>query len=189
MRKATTSAALTHTRTTGVRVLRSDTVSWVLPYCSRCLDHVEACEQQSAAAEAHRLRRLACTQALAYLIALVVIGCLSLMLAIASSRNGRREAAIFFAALSASSVVGSVVAFLFLLYRRQRAARAEQLASQAAELLRTIITPSCCWANLAVLYTYRNGTLHGFTFGNAEYAELFREQNAPKLIDPRSLPR
>src|SRR5262249_6419670 len=44
-RPADTAVKISSTRTTGVEVIRTQTKSWDVPYCNRCLSHVHAAKE------------------------------------------------------------------------------------------------------------------------------------------------
>jgi hypothetical protein len=175
----------THTRITGKKVVRTDSRWWKVPYCSDCLDHMDA-----------EARASSITAAGAYA---VLVGGILLGLVVASFGSCCCGPALFApvqpkagnqGAVSAGVVVamiGSVVAGVgvgvgaFLWYRRLEA-DARHRRRRAMRHAESLASRACCTLGAAVSYEGWYGSVHTFWFANADYADAFIRANPGKVL-------
>ncbi len=190
------------TRRTGVRVVRTTTKGWAVPYCSGCLDHVDADEEAvrlEAEARAARSRATSTlTVGIVVGVAVVLLDCCGLAGAVLSAsappaatgghKQAREEAAgpppiaaVGLCCVPLSLAVGAafVVACFMTRSASERAASAAAAArSQADGLLR----PTCATPLPAVRYGGWHGSVHTFEFSNGHFGRAFREANSGKVL-------
>lgn len=139
-RPADASLRAAYTRTTGKRVVRSQTRYWDVPYCSGCLRHV---------AHAQSGATLNAWGAFFSFAALGLLFCVP--------------------------VPGAIISILL-------AAGAFSVAVHQHGQARAAMVSSCACPRAAVEYLGWDGSVQGFLFANGEYAELFRQANAAKVV-------
>ncbi len=168
-----------HTRITGTRVIRSNSRSWEIPYCSDCLDHIEA-----------RAQAKGIYNGTAYLVLVggFVAGAL---LAVTGScccapffGAGRKLPGIvgFLVASSASVATGIATAYGGVRWYRQLDAETKQRRRRAMQRAEDLATPTCCRLAPAVNYESWYGTVHTFWFANEGYARAFIRANPGKIL-------
>lgn len=186
------------TRTEGVRVVRTKSKSWVVPYCRACIRHIRALPGLvEARGNRDRIRSnppeliQACiTPALAGLGAccgLFVAACGGLGVA----KGADREAVpvlllIFFAALGLGAWTVFLAANVPHTMARKWEDHAAQLAAAEGECARAeaaaATSAPCCARDQAVRYLAWRDTIHEFAFANERYASLFRTANRDKVV-------
>jgi hypothetical protein len=179
-----TSAAtlqLTSTRVTGVKVLRSETHGWPVPYCLPCLDHLETSRRVAApaGAEGPALSRpgpRAIHLPIAGALAGLCVGCLGGGLMMAAADRGPQADDAGFAVTSALAAV-AVAAFLGWLWKRHphQGVRGEEETPPA-------LSEKCPAAGPAVRCEGWEGPVHTFLFANHDYAVAFMRANQAKLL-------
>jgi hypothetical protein len=153
---ADTSYQAAFTRTTGKRVIKTDTRSWAVPYCSRCRGHVEKARQAKT-----------------LLATAIVLGTLGGLLAVWKIAGGDSHSP------TVTDILVGVVVFVVgggistgLCMLRSRALAA------ARQLTRT----TCPCLGEAVAYCGWYGSVHTFLFASQGYASAFMGMNRSKLV-------
>jgi hypothetical protein len=143
-----------HTRVTGVRVVRENTRVWPIPYCQRCRDHIAAHVDASAAR----------AQGGWFVVLALLLGTGAGVLAY------HHEFGIALAAFA-----GAVVTALLGLWRLL-------VAAAHAARIRRLFQASCCRITPAIVYHGWAGSVHDFSFYSPDYAARFRQLNARKIL-------
>lgn len=174
-RPADTSIEVESTRQTGVKVIRTEAKSWRVPYCRRCLDHIEV---------ANELREFddragsttGCLGIVGFVVALIVF-----FLAYRHS--------LFLAILLTFLVVAVTVTAEVLLYPRFQREYLEQLETkrqQKEEIEQRLAALQCggcsCDDRLAASYRGWAGTVHTFHFVSQRFAGYFCHHNRGKIV-------
>lgn len=172
-----------HTRVTGVRVIRTDARSWRVPYCKNCLRHVDADENARSITDTG-----ATVWILGIFLAIVILtggGILAVGLILAArampgAGNVTLTAGVIAIVISIACSVTMIVGEFrwsrsFADDTRRRRRRAEQKAE-------SLVFPCCCILGPAVAYTNRYGSVHTFRFANGQYALRFAQENAGKVV-------
>jgi len=172
---ADTSVEISFTRSTGVKVIREQTKSWRVPYCTRCLGHIDAADRLSRFGwvVVHR-------PALAVLLTLLLAGTAVILL-----QGKPAFFAIVFGAVWAV-MLGFGLWFLFswcMRTHRDAVLRRERARQAIEDDLTRYLCDSCAReALVAAEYDGWSGTVHTFYFANAEFAILFTQANAGKVL-------
>lgn len=149
---STATLAASHTRTTGKKVIHSQTRSWNVPYCDDCKEHV-------------RLYEDAKSSLLLGILAGALVPFCVFALFIDDENNLYRIAGVL------GILAG--LALLPLSYRNYQ---------RKMSLARESQNDDCCALWAAVEYHGWYGTVHTFVFYNQAYATAFRSLNARKCV-------
>ena len=170
-----TEVTLSFTRRRGVRVIREQTKSWLLPYCTRCLDHIDAVERLESFGwtVVHR-------PAVAVIFGLLLASAVVILL---------WEKPLLFA-ITLGAVLAVVLSFgmspllSWCSRSHRRALLQREKARQALEdeLARCLCDNCASEDHIAAEYDGWSGTVHTFYFANAEFALLFTQANAGKVL-------
>ena len=205
--QANTTHTVSHTRVTGVEVIRTDERGWSVPYCDTCLRHVSmALDADRRYSEAHRTGVVILV--LGLLFGLMSLtggtccgsGALGAFVSVPSESSRspfdppppppkqRREGSPV-----ASGVFSGVMflAFtglgLFLLiggfrWGNQAMTNAQNEHDKQMALAKEAMQAGCCAVYLAAAYNGWSGSIHSFQFWNPQFAAAFRLANAKKVI-------
>jgi hypothetical protein len=148
------------TRTTGVRVVREDSRSWPVPYCSRCLEHMEV----TAEADAINLQVHDYTYvAVSILVACVAVACVLWPM-----------------------VFLVIPAGIWLYFARQMDAdNAREARKKKGKMIaeaRSLMEATCCNLREAAAYDGWEGSIHTFRFRNRRFLDAFCDLNESKVI-------
>jgi len=172
---ADTTAQITSTRTTGVEVIHKQTKGWSVPYCRRCLDHIDA----AADLRAHS------TFVFHLSILFSFLGGVLALVALAALAKINLAVAIVLA-LMLVVVTVMVVALTFgWCQERYRGALQEKLAEEARleRRLDSLLSPGCAQhESLAASYDGWQGSVHTFRFANADFATALENANPGKCL-------
>lgn len=175
----------THTRVTGTRVVRTNSRWWDVPYCSACLDHVDAHS---------RARSVTAAGSTAALVGGIVLG-----LAVTSfgacccgpgvfappraagDNQGPVQAGAVIITLG-SLLLGAGVAVGGYLWSRKLEADARQRRRQAVRYAESLASRCCRTLDAAVEYNGWHGSVHTFWFANPQYADAFVRANPGKVL-------
>jgi hypothetical protein len=175
----------THTRVTGKKVIHTDSRWWKVPYCSNCLDHMDA--------EA-RARSITAAGAYAVLVSGILLGlfvasfgsccCGPALFAPAQPGAGNRAPATagVVVAMAGSVVAGVGVAVGAYFWYQRLAADARRRRRRAMEHAESLASRDCCILGAAVAYEGWYGSVHTFWFANADYADAFVRANPAKVL-------
>src|SRR5262249_29993964 len=163
------------TRTTGVEVIRTQTKSWDVPYCNRCLSHVHAAKE---------LEMFSWVVIHLSLVISLVGTALSLLVLGLIFRKSVTLAALL-------SLLVIVVAVVLLVttwrpcqrkYRRDLKARDAELA-RLEHRLESLLSDTCSEASrLAAEYDGWYGSVHTFYFSSADFAAAVERANPGKCL-------
>jgi hypothetical protein len=147
------------TRTTGKRVIRTQTHTWEIPVCRACISH----SRHFYAAK--RIRRTCFTIAAVLLIPACCLG----VGAGGSAESGK--AALFgLPAIGLVLTSGLLVTLGIALYVKRMADA------------RTTARPNCCGLGQCAVYEGWSGSVHSFLFCNRDYADRFYFFNRGKVL-------
>lgn len=170
-RQADTSVQISSTRVTGKRVIHEQTKSWDVPYCQRCLDHVQAAKQLSQFS-------------MFVMHWSVVLGSIGGFIAFLALLVVAGETLIPSAVILALTAVVVVASFS----RCQRKYRRDKNEKEArrAELKRrldSLLSPDCSQkGRFAAQYDGWYGTVHTFYFSNGTFADRLERANPGKCL-------
>lgn len=181
------------TRWEGVKVIRSTTKYWGVPYCRQCCAHQDA--EESYQDSVRELR--ACLADRSWLGSLgcgIPLGALGLMCCPASFglisgglQDGPGVAARLIVGLSPLASLVASAAFIltshFQLARRRERARALTSRRDAADSeVRSLLSDQCACAGPAVIYQGWNGSVQTFLIHNGTYYGWLWEWNRKKIV-------
>ena len=154
---ADTELTVSTSKSTGVRVIRTSTNEWAIPYCQQCVAHVKLAVKATEAAEAAKMLGLVLGG-----VSVVVAGiCWYFMSPFLGIPIG---------------IAGLVVTAL--LYAKFHTRCAELMKKAQA-----MCGPRCVCVDEAVRYLDWHGPLHMFWIGSQEYALAFMVANHKKLVN------
>jgi hypothetical protein len=172
---ADTSVEVSSTRVTGKKVIHTQTKSWDVPYCRRCLAHIEA---------GKALKRL--SMVVIHLSGLfgLVGGALAIVGFAAVYPRSVLIAIVLGLLLAAATTTVVILTFSWCRAKYQRDVQAKK--AQRAKLeqqLNALLCQTCCVADqLAAKYDGWHGSVHTFFFANREFASAFRRINPGKCL-------
>ena len=156
-------------------MIREETKSWEVPYCSRCLDHIDAHAELAGFSR--------------FVPHLPVILCLGGAVAVAGAVPFLARVPVVGALVLGSIwavIVGLGVYALFPWSRRTHARmlrRRERDRRDLADRLDRYLTDDCAEdARLAAEYDGWDGSIHRFYFTSRQFADEFRRANAGKVL-------
>ena len=160
-------ATITATRTAGVEVVRTTSKTWTVPYCRLCLEHQDT--YRNLEATRRRLVRGFLWAALAAFLAA------SAVFAVwrwppEDHITGGLAIPVAFACLAWLVVLVPPIAL------RQRK------AGRLSAWLDRQVSPACACRGPAAAYRGWRDSVHTFDFVGEEYARLFENENARKLV-------
>ncbi len=164
------------TRTTGKRVIHTETKSWNIPYCNKCLGHITA---------ARNLQRFSMfvlhISALAILSGLL-LAFLVYVLCAPGSLGWAIGLSMLVAALTAAGVAWS---FRWCHEKYARDVEAKRVKREELQrVLDSLLCPACVTTDeVAARYDGWSGTIHTFYFTNFSFASLFRSSNPGKCLE------
>lgn len=172
---ADTNIEISSTRTTGKRVIRTQTKSWEVPYCSRCLSHIRA------ARELRSFSRIVVNLSL-------VIGLAGAALSLLIFGLIVWQSVILAVFLSLLLVAGTVV-LLSVTWRSCQARYRRHLTAKKAERARlerrleSLLCDTCSReSRCAAEYEGWYGSVHTFYFCNADFATALERANPGKCL-------
>ncbi len=166
---------VSYTRYSGVEVIRTQTKSWKVPYCNRCLAHMKASKDLA------RFGRF-----IPYLPALLIVAALAAAAAVLPflirlpAFVGVLLGSVWVAVVTLGVVAlypPSARAYRGMLHRRERD---RQLLEDRLE--RSLSEGCAEERKLAVEYAGWNGSIHRFYFSSRQFAREFRRANAGKVL-------
>jgi hypothetical protein len=160
----------------------ADEPRWRIPYCSRCLQHIEA------AGEVQALTRQA--QATARLRPVVTACVFGSGLFLCCAVTGLLIAAIGAPAILVFPFLAGPLAYLayqLLTWEQTRLAERREAAAEtvrrAEERARKLLRPTCCDLGPAVSYEGCYGAVQTFDFSNPEFVAHFKNLNGKKCLE------
>jgi hypothetical protein len=174
-RRADTSIEISNTRVTGKKVIHTQTKSWEVPYCRKCLAHIKASRE---------LRRFSTfVPHLSVVFGLVGAAVASVLLFALIQRSA--PLAICLAVLAGATTAGVVAAtYRWCWDKYDREVRAKQLRRRELEdRLESLLCRDCAEEeHLAAEYGGWYGSIHTFYFSSGEFADLVEEANPRKCL-------
>ena len=176
--RPTGTMTVTSSREVGKRVVHVTSKSWKVPYCRRCVDHIDA----SSKLRNYSPRRVIHgSVAIALIGGLVTCGCLLIFWL--GGGIGRWGTGL--SLLLASFTLGLVV-YTFSSCQKRFEKRKAEINTERARLERAVeslVSPSCaCKSHVAVSYEGWQATVHTFVFTSKAYAGMFRAANPGKCL-------
>jgi len=174
-RVADTSIEVSHTRSSGVKVVRHQTKSWDIPYCAKCFDHIDA------ARALWRFRRTVLHLPVVFRLS---ASALSIVVILFLTRIPLLPALVLGGGWSVAVAVAlylldPVCVRVHKLWLRER----EEAWRKLKRRLDTLLCGQCAEEGvLAARYHGWSGTVHTFEFSSDQYAELFRKANPRKVL-------
>jgi hypothetical protein len=181
LRQANEQHNCSHTRVTGKRVIRHNTKSWAIPYCSKCLDHVHA---------NGRAEGMSSAGATAALVGGILIGlasiafglcCLGPSIVVPQRPHDPNvnKAGIVLASI-VSTLVGIAAIVGGIALNRRLAAEYRRKLKLARQKAKSLASTQCCTLAIAANYEGWHGTVHSFWFANSKFADAFISANSGK---------
>ncbi len=183
--RANTVHETTHTRVTGKKVIRTDSRSWQVPYCTNCLDHVDAASKAKSITTAGAYSVLGCGLLVGAGVAFLGSCCCTpaVFTPVQVNEANRGVAAVGLVAGVAGSVGLALVAVAGAYHwYRQLAADARRRRKEATEYAESLASHRCCTLDAAVEYEGWYGSVHSFWFANPDYAEAVARANPGKVL-------
>ena len=188
----------TYTRVTGKKVIRTDSRWWQIPYCSDCLNHMDAEVRANAITSASAYSVLTLGIMLGLVVALFGSCCVGpALFAPAQPRAGKQEPAkpgqpnfpkseppkAGLVVVMVGSVLGGIVLSVGgYLWSQRLKADARDRRRRAMQHAESLASRSCCTLGSAVAYEGWYGSVHTFWFANADYADAFVQANPGKVL-------
>jgi hypothetical protein len=165
--RADANVEISSTRITGKKVIHTQTKAWAIPYCRRCLVHIQAAKDLKSF-----------SMVVGHLS--VALGFLGVLLAVILWVAGA-----ILAILALAITAGLVLATFRRCHEKyQRDCRAKQ--AQRADLerrLQSLLSHSCCEREkLAASYEGWHGSVHTFLFSSSQFAGAFEQANPGKCL-------
>jgi hypothetical protein len=173
-RRADTTLEISSTRVTGKKVIHTHTKSWVVPYCRKCLAHIQTSR------ELKRFSMFVLHLSVVFGLVGVAVALLLLFVFIQIST----PLAICLSLLAAATTI-AVIATTFRWCREkyEREVQAKRRGRRELEdRLAALLSPSCAAEGRAADYDGWYGSIHTFYFSNAEFAALVEEANRGKCL-------
>lgn len=167
--RADTTVPISSTRVTGKKVVKSQTKSWDIPYCRRCLGHTKVA-QELLAFSTFVLHRSVLIGLAGAMVTLFLTGAL---LEVA------QRTAIWCFFISAVGTV-AVTAATFTTFQREYEQQKKKKLRARAELekkLEGLMCQHCATEELAATYSHWHGTVHTFYFSNPHFVALVEAAN------------
>ncbi len=176
LRPADTKIDVSATRITGVKVIRELTKTESVPYCRKCLSHMNA-----SARLVHFRWKVVHRPAVFALLAIVLV-CTGVMLL---STMPALYAVVFGTIWAALFCLGVYVLFPWTIRSHRKALLNREQARMAIEnAISENLCDGCVVEDVvAIEYAGWSGSVHTFYFSNPSYAHQFREANARKIVD------
>jgi hypothetical protein len=173
-RRADTTLEISSTRVTGKRVIHSHTKSWEVPYCRRCLAHIDVLLE---------LRRFSLFVLHLSVLFGLIGGAVGLLLLFAFIRSSV-PLAIALSFLAAAATTATVVAtFRWCNERYKREVQAKQARRRELEdRLASLLCGDCSEKDQAAEYGGWYGSIHTFYFSSSKFAALVEQVNAGKCL-------
>jgi hypothetical protein len=172
---ADTRVEVSSTRTTGKKIIRSTTKTWNVPYCRRCLEHIDA----SKDLQSHS--RFVLHPSLVIGVAGGLLALLVFALALTAS--------VPLALVPGVATLVLTVAALLLTYEGFQEKYQRALAAKKAERdrlqrgLDALLSATCCAETyIAAAYQGWHGTVHSFIFSSQQFAAAFEQANPGKCL-------
>ncbi len=175
----------THIRRTGKKVIHTNMRQWEVPYCSACLDHMDAEDRANTISSAGA--QIVLVFGIILGVTLAFFGsccCGPAIFAPVQPGVGNREVAQagIVVAMIGSVLVGvgiGIGAYFWYLRLDADARRNRREAKQYAE---SLASRDCCTLGPAVAYEGWYGSVHTFWFANVDYANAFIRANPGKVL-------
>jgi hypothetical protein len=172
---ANTSIEVSSTRTTGKRVIHTQTKSWEVPYCERCLDHIEA---------AKALRAFSTFVIHLSVVFGLVGGVLAFFVFLALCQRSVPMAVILGLVITGLTAAIVIPTFWWCHAKYQRDVKAKKAQRKRLEdQLNALLSQSCCEEDeLAAEYGGWHGSVHTFYFASKQFAGAFERANPGKCL-------
>lgn len=183
--QANTAHDATSTRVRGKRVVRVNTRSWRVPYCSDCLEHVEADNYAksitTALADFVLVLGLLAGLGVAF-VGSCCCGTLSIPTPRPGNPNQNAEPGKLVAFVAGSIVTGSSLAVGAYFWSRSLSKESKRKRRKAERRADSLCGAGCCDRGIAVVYDGWYGSVHDFWFASDKYAEAFSLANPGKML-------
>jgi hypothetical protein len=174
-RRADTSIEISSTRVTGKKVIHTQTKSWEVPYCRKCLAHIRA---------SRKLRRF--SMFVPHLsVVFGLIGAAVAFVLLFSLIQRSALLAVSLSVLATATTAGVVAAtYRWCQEKYDREVRDKQLRRRELEdRLKSLLYPDCAEeGQLAAEYGGWYGSIHTFYFSSGEFAAFVEEANPGKCL-------
>ena len=172
---ADTSIEVRSTRITGKKVIHSHTKSWDVPYCRRCLAHIQAAKALQAF-----------SMLVIHLSAVFgLLGAVLLVMTVGALHQRSVPTAVVLGVLIAVATTAFVILTFSRCqsrYQREFQAKKEQRA-RLEQQLNSLLAMSCCEKeSLAAGYAGWHGSVHTFFFQSSQFASAFEQANPGKCL-------
>lgn len=188
----------TYTRVTGKKVIRTDSRWWDVPYCSECLDHLDAHARAKSISSASAYSVLVFGILIGLVVALCGTCCVGPAAfaptkAVDDRRErgkraepdpGKREASktVLVVFMLGSVVAGAGLAVGSYFWYQRLEADTKRRRRRAMSHADSLSTETCCTLGPAVVYEGWYGSVHTFWFANPDYADAFVQANPGKVL-------
>jgi hypothetical protein len=174
----------TSTRVTGKRVVRTDSRSWNVPYCSACLDHIDAEQHAHSISGSGAITVMTLGIVLGLLVA-VFGGCCCgpAVFAPRPATDGNQGGSVGVVLVGiASVIVGAGIGVGGYFWYRRLDAEIRRQRARALDRAEAMASSRCCTLRPAVVYEGWYGSVHTFWFANRGYADAFIRSNPGKVL-------
>lgn len=174
-RDSDTHIVVSHTRVTGERVIRSQTKSWEVPYCQKCLGHINV---------SHELQRFSMDVPHFSVIIGVSGAAISLLMLLVFMYWSKLLAICLFVIAVVATIVLVIKTRPWCESKYQEELQAKEHARQAlVDRLESLRCPDCAQLDrFAAGYGGWYGTIHTFYFSNQNFVRLFKNANPGKCL-------
>lgn len=159
------------------------TSSWQIPYCERCLVHIQALDDVDSHGVARGYGIMAIGAVCGMIVSCGSCCCIPAAIGPIHGKMTQAQVGLFVAGLFVSGGLGAIIFSLAFMRGQRSVEEAKRMKAHGLLQVAALAGPSCSSARPAVRYeAQEHGHIHTFWFENAAYAEAFKRANREKLL-------